>query len=239
MQLSDGVKKQPINVIISNKSDASVLKHIGLMDYFKSLGYDLDNCMTGAPNNQTANVSNGTYILNRFNYNWHSAECETSRGKPVLYLHAWTQNRTNEELGALFIAATVLTPDKQGDKVEQNGYDRGRDLFVSRATLDYSNNYIGSAANKSMEYKTQVVYNDTQLLANMPKDLDGAVTTDGRVPILLVEHRAIPSDQMPISYPGTMPMQQSGQSGRISYLSSVPTVAIAAMIVLSSLTFTL
>lgn len=239
MQLSDGVKKQPINVIISNKSDASVLRHTGLMDYFKSLGYEVESCFYGAPNNQTANVSNGTYILNRFGYNWHSAECDTNPDKPVLGIHAWSQNRTNEELGALFIAATVLTTNKQGDKVEQNGYDRGRDLFVSRATLDYSNDYIGSAANKSMEYKTQVVYNDTQLLANVPKDLDGDVTTDGRVPILLVEHRAIPSDQMPISYPSTMPMQQSGQPGRISNLSSMSTAAIAAMVALSTLTFTL
>lgn len=105
--------------------------------------------------------------------------------------------------GANFIAAAVVIAREGTDKVVDNGYNLGRDQLVALMTANNTGRPIASYSNelfkKKEEYKTTVVYNDTELLSNVTaNDLAFNISADERVPILLIQKTNISEGDSPI-----------------------------------------
>lgn len=193
-----------MNVIISNKSSLEVLNFDGMGDYFFSLGLLNGTCNNGEDaTNQFDHLqtsSSGSYGTD---VTWHMAECDT-RGRPGMrFKYYWQENATSMSFGAHFIAAAVVIARGGTDKVVDNGYNLGRDQLVAIMTANNTGRPIASYSNelfkKREEYRSTVVYNDTELLSNVTaNDLAFNISTDGRVPVLLIQKTNISEGESPI-----------------------------------------
>lgn len=137
--------------------------------------------------------------------------------------------------GATFISAAMTVPDEaqSDDTVIENGYDLGRDQFIARVTLNNTGAPVLDRTNKTQEFKTSVVYNDTKLLSNITADnLQFNIGTDGRIPILLVVKTDIPNNETPKTFP--LP---GSQAGITSFLPTTLTIIMAVMVGLIPMAF--
>ena len=76
----------------------------------------------------------------------HSPECDTSRNVSLRSRYHFMPSE-NVSQSALFIAAAIVIPEKDGDRIIDNGLDLGRDAFVARATLNNTNGPIANYGN--------------------------------------------------------------------------------------------
>ena len=225
-----------INVIISNKSDHSLLSEDGMSTYLGSLGYESGPCHAGDRLvGDQANVGNGKDTIMSTVFTWHSPRCDLVQN-PSLRFNYWTQTDSSKKQGAHFIAAAVVLPNKEGDQVVENGYDLGRDEFVAQATVNNTNTPVARRYNNTLEYRTQVVYNDTELLSNISAhDLQFNVGTDGRVPILLVSIVQSSSNETAKVYPIPHLSHPGSQASLASNLLWTVTVTITIMAIFANI----
>lgn len=128
----------------------------------------------------------------------------------------------------MFIGAAIAHSTADEVKVVENGYDLARDEIVARATSSHSGQPVIDYSNKSLAYKTTVVYYDTELLSNISaSDLLDNIGTDHRVPILLVETLSAPFKESTKSYPIF-----NGGAGVWASLPIVPLALFASIIAL-------
>lgn len=223
------------------------MNEIGMAAYISSLGYPSFPCPTGdSRNTQRANVYGKIVLVGNTDMIRHSPECETSQNVSLrfnYYFQDYYYQSGNTSDRAVFIAAAMVIPDKEGDKVIENGYDLGRDAFVARVTLNNTNGPIADARNDlnnrirsgftPVAYRTKVVYNDTDLLANVStQNFAYNVGTDRRVPILVVNKFNASSNETLASFP--LPKRSTshhgGQAGLVSSLPTTPLVLLAALL---------
>lgn len=88
---------------------------------------------------------------------------------------------------------------------------------MSRATLNSTNALIRDNTNRTQAFKTTVVFNDTELLANISDtDLQSGVGTDRRVPILLVERLIVSENDTLKEFPFSDPSLQGNGAPSIT-----------------------
>lgn len=226
---SNATKGLPLNLIISNKSDINMGGDLPtLSNFVYSLGFngpspDSLSRLTKLPLNDTISVAgykNGYLRQPEF----YSQGCLDSTKSCLQFVFS-TQIKRNQssfdaETAAVFIGAAIAHSTADGVKVVENGYDLARDEIVARATSSYSGQPVIDYSNKSLAYKTTVVYNDTELLSNVSASgLIDNVGTDRRVPILLVETLSAPFKESTKSYPIF--------NGGAAVWASLPTVSVA------------
>lgn len=184
----DGTKGTPFNLIISNKSDIAINQEFEFTHYFHSLGYE-DNVeyKNTLPRSMQANVGGSNFPITSTEFEWYSPDCKNPQLACLQFIY-WPQQGARNDYGARFITAAMANSSAEGVKVIDNGYDLARDQIVSRATLNSTSAPIRDNTNRTQAFKTTVVFNDTELLANISAtDLQSGIGTDRRVPILLVE----------------------------------------------------
>lgn len=219
-QSINGTQGYPLNVIISAKSDPGLKNRSTLTSYITALGLDEGHCPSGAPLDELkANVGNGDVVAQNGTNIFHTRRCVEPKTANFQVVY-WTQKDEHDNVGAIFISAATIVSPKQGDSPMENAYDAGRDLFVERAT----SNGTGTGGVHPISnpgYAAKVVYNDTQLLANISNhNLSGNIGTDGRVPILEVTK-----------------VNPNSQAGLSSYRPSIMTMVAAAMVASFPMTY--
>lgn len=236
---NNGTKGLPLNLIISNKSEVHYTSSPGIFHFFESLGY-------GIPGYNNSVSSNTLTMDDRMNIGlnslylpypkFFSIDCKDSQNPCLQFSFAHqidADGVLDNQNGAVFVTAALARSTSGGVKVVENGYDLARDQIVSKATSSYSGEPIVDSANKSIAYKTTLVYNDTELLSNISaSDLRDNVGTDRRVPVLLVEKLTAPFNEPTKSYPGYF----SG-AAITSPLSTVQVVLVTIIVSLLPLAF--
>ncbi|KZT39477.1 hypothetical protein SISSUDRAFT_1061080 [Sistotremastrum suecicum HHB10207 ss-3] len=134
---------EPINVIISAKSDSAVLKDQpndgGLRNYFQSIGFSGECLGQHEGDDQQADLGDGHGALNetaviRWDYGDPSlGTCkETINGGN--HFRYWIQNGPKANSGAIFLAVSYELPVAQNHDIIFNGYNLARDQLVGNAT---------------------------------------------------------------------------------------------------------
>lgn len=103
---------------------------------------------------------------------------------------------------------------------------------MTRATVNSINTPVARRYNNNSEYRTQVVYNDTELLSNISASyLQFNVGTDSRVPIQLVSIVQSSSNETPEVYPTPHLSHPGSQAGLTSYLpwTAIVTITVIAI----------
>ncbi|KAF9517273.1 hypothetical protein BS47DRAFT_1314570 [Hydnum rufescens UP504] len=138
---------EPINAIISAKSDPAVLVNQeisgGLLNYFLSFNFSIECLGQHLGGDQSANLGDGNGFQNetaviRYNYgNPHTGSCtETIQGGN--HFRYWIQNGTAANTGAIFLAVSYEQSMTAGHDIVPNGYDFGRDWLIGNATSQTS-----------------------------------------------------------------------------------------------------
>lgn len=216
--------KEPLNVIISGKSDKYVLSSDGFASYYRAIGFAVGSCL-GLSSNDTQKADlgdgNGNNPQAGIAREGEGQGCNESLhgGNHFRY---WFQNGTKANTNAVFIAASVELPIKQDHMIAKNGYDAGRDQLVGNATQ-------GTKTDKETgnQFKTNVVKDDTTLLKGISaSDLNHKIGTDGKVKVLQVQlvKRGKGNQQQHIN---------NGQTGIAAQLSNTPWLALAVLAALA------
>lgn len=231
----------PLNLIISNKSDIHSYSNPydsppqWYHDYFTSLGYGRVNYQDRShfnvlPLNDTVMLmgrAGPSFIIADF----FSPDCKDSNNPCLQFLYGTESTSTadkNYENSAAFVSSALVHSTNDSVEITDNGYDLARDQLVARATSSYSGEPVLHYSNKSIAYKTTVVYNDTELLSNvLSNELRDNVGTDAHVPVLLVKILYAPFNESTKSYPEF----KSGAAVWAS-LPTVSAVLFASMIAL-------
>ncbi|TDL23167.1 hypothetical protein BD410DRAFT_787473 [Rickenella mellea] len=173
---------EPLNVIISAKSDPFILTESGLHSYAKSIGFS-EECMGWHVGNlHHADLGDGEgkreeQFLARQHYFPVWGTCwESVRGGN--HFRAWKQNGTLANTGAWFLAVSKEENSGKNHKVVDDGYNLGRDWLVERAA---AGTYW-----KSMWWQAEVEWNEQDLLKRGKKGVNHGIEQDGRVAILTV-----------------------------------------------------
>ncbi|WFD28979.1 hypothetical protein MNAN1_003998 [Malassezia nana] len=178
--------REPMNVIISGRSDKSVMSDQGLLDYARSIGFSFECLHLHLGGLQHANLGDGRgYTPQLFEYRsilyhdspgaWIGACWESLAGGN--HFRVWRQNGTQANTGAWFLAVSKEKDVFQDHTITPNGYDVGRDLLVDAATKGGSFN--GKSWRASVEWKTG-------LLSPGRQGVNHNISLDSRVAILHV-----------------------------------------------------
>ncbi|KAF9028856.1 hypothetical protein BDP27DRAFT_1349938 [Rhodocollybia butyracea] len=177
-------KGEPLNVIISGKSDPSVLSEDGFTNYARSLGFS-NECLGlhfGAIHQADLGDGNGKI-------NEQLLAREYSFGGPVLgtcweslaggnHFRAWKQNGTSAPSGAWFLGVSKEENSGKHHEIVPNGYNLGRDFLISQA--------VSSPTHwNSIWWRTEVEL--VEGLLNPGKDgVNHGIEQDGLVAVLTV-----------------------------------------------------
>jgi len=138
---------EPINIVLSNLSDAAVLNDTeingGFRNYFLSLDFAAECLGQHAGADQGVNLGDGNGYLPE------TAVLRLDYGNPALgtcsetiqggnHIRYWVQNGPEANTGAFFIAASYELPIALGHNIIQDGYDLGRDWLIGNATSQKS-----------------------------------------------------------------------------------------------------
>jgi hypothetical protein len=93
----------------------------------------------------------------------------------------WRQNGPKANSGALFLAASTEKDVSQHHDIEDNGYNKGRDLIVEAASKDG-----GKTKHDGIDYETTVKTVDG-LLEPGDKGINHGIAVDGKVAVLTVK----------------------------------------------------
>ncbi|POY71663.1 hypothetical protein BMF94_5358, partial [Rhodotorula taiwanensis] len=174
---------EPLNVIISAKSSADVLKESGFISYSRSLGLwnECANLHLGDP--QVANLGDGKgwerelFVMREsvWPFPWVGSCLETITGGN--HFRAYKQNGTEADSGAWFLAASKEVDLRGKHKIAHNGYNIGRDLIVERASS--GSTYL------NRRYETKVEWLEG-LLRPGSEGMAHGIAQDGRIALLTV-----------------------------------------------------
>lgn len=176
---------EPLNVIISASSDPYVLTEEGLHMYTKSIGFSEECLGLHYGHIHEADLGDGLgrkseQFLARQHYFPVIGTCwESVRGGQ--HFRAWKQNGTAANSGAWFIAASKEQDSSKRHKITEDGYNRGRDYIVERATT--------GGRWKGMWWKAEVEWKEG-LLQRGKRGINHGIEQDGRVAILTEIGRA-------------------------------------------------
>ncbi|KIK69788.1 hypothetical protein GYMLUDRAFT_212647 [Collybiopsis luxurians FD-317 M1] len=133
---------EPLNVIISGKSDPYVLSESGFSDYARSLGFSSECLGVHVGHIHQANLGDGNerrdeQILARQYYFMGPAgpifgTCWESLAGGN-HFRAWKQNGTQADSGAWFLGVSKEQHAKKNHMIVPNGYNIGRDFVVEQA----------------------------------------------------------------------------------------------------------
>ncbi|POY75220.1 hypothetical protein BMF94_1852 [Rhodotorula taiwanensis] len=179
---------EPVNVVISNASDARVLTEEGFYDYARSLNFST-NCggiLLGGT--QSANLGDGmgmqqqVDILREDFGNLAGGTCEESLNGGN-HIRLWRQNGTTADSGAWFLAASKEENATLHHMIIPDGYDIGRDNFVERAvsgrTVSPTSGRIFSAA--AVNVSGNGYFADVST-----SEINHGISTDGIVTVLTI-----------------------------------------------------
>jgi len=173
---------EPLNVIISGQSSSSVLTDNGILNYAMAVGFSIE-CFgfhLGGP--QSANLGDGNGWVNQ------TLEIRQDYGNAYIgtclesiiggnHFRVYRQNGSEADSGALFLAVSSEEPASQNHNIVPNGYDIGRDLFVSGA--------VGKTKYGGVKYST-VAKNLTGLLPPGDTGVNHGIAQDGMTVLLTV-----------------------------------------------------
>jgi len=189
--------REPINVIISGRSDKSIMSDQGFLDYVRSIGFSFECLHIHLGGAQHANLGDGNgWVPQLYEYRelWfpHSpgvwlGSCWESLagGNHFRGMHTsrqntytvWKQNGTHADTGAWFLATSKEEDVSQHHMIIPNGYDIGRDLLVEAACK--GGTFKGKSWKASVEYRSG-------LLPEGRTSINHNISIDGRVAILTV-----------------------------------------------------
>ncbi|KAI0031915.1 hypothetical protein K488DRAFT_51090 [Vararia minispora EC-137] len=188
---NSGGGHEPLNVVILGTSDADVLVdqdvNGGLINYFQSIGFAGECLGQHEGVHQSANLGDGNGDVNE------TAVMRWAYGDPVIgtcresieggnHFRYWTQDGSQANSGAIFMAASYEDTAAQGHGILPNG-SRYRDWLVGNATaqssviptpnLTNTSTYTGQTTMNSYVYQTTVQY-ASGLLANSSNGINHA-----------------------------------------------------------------
>ncbi|SJX60191.1 uncharacterized protein SRS1_11505 [Sporisorium reilianum f. sp. reilianum] len=179
--------REPINVIISGKSDKHVLSDLGLKDYIRTIGFSFECLNLHMGNLQRADLGDGKgWIPEMFEYRetgfpgapgrWVGACWESLYGGN--HFRVWKQNGTLANTGAWFLAVSKEKNLKYHHTIDRDGYNVGRDLLVAAAERGGKWNNV--------YYKADVEWVDG-LLEPGRHGINHNIGQDGRTAVLTVK----------------------------------------------------
>ncbi|CAD6576879.1 MAG: hypothetical protein CYPHOPRED_006111 [Cyphobasidiales sp. Tagirdzhanova-0007] len=172
----NGGRGEPLNVIISGLSHASILTQAGLLKYVKTLGFEPECLNLHFGGAQTAHLADGN--------DWHEQVYEIRQAYfPIFgtcvqsavggnHFRAWKQNGTLADSGAWFLALSLEYDFRRYHNIKPNGYDHGRDDFARAAHRGHHH------------YVSDVKYLD---LIQPGRKFNHGISTDGRVALIRVD----------------------------------------------------
>ncbi|PIL22727.1 hypothetical protein GSI_15420 [Ganoderma sinense ZZ0214-1] len=174
---------EPLNIIISSESDPDILTESGMQTYIKSIGFSRECLGLHYGHIHDADLGDGLgrkpeQFLGRQHYFPIIGTCwESIRGGH--HFRAWRQNGTEANSGAWFLGASQEMDSSKNHMIVDDGYNRGRNYIVERATA-------GSHW-RGMWWKAEVEWRDG-LLESGNQGVNHGIEQDGLVAILTV-HR--------------------------------------------------
>lgn len=172
---------EPLNIIISGRSDPYILTDKGFEHYTKSLGYSQECLGLHYGNRHYADLGDGDMqkielILARQHYFpvWGTCWESLAGGH---HFRAWKQNGTQANSGAWFIGASKELDSSKHHTIVPNGWNLGRDWFVNNAIE--GTHYRNRWWNAEVEWRTD-------LLDEGSKGINHGIAQDGRIAVLTV-----------------------------------------------------
>ncbi|PKI85404.1 hypothetical protein MVES1_000121 [Malassezia vespertilionis] len=217
LTVSKSTKGEPLNVIISGKSDPYVSSQDGFASFSRSINFGNGSCLDIRGNNTAqANLGDGDGTKDEAGlFRWDNGCTEALNGGN--HFRYWVQNGSAADTKAIFIAASVEMPLNKDHNIVPNGYDMGRDQFVGNATQG-----ITVDQDTGNKFQTTIVANNTSLMKGISKnDLNHNIGTDGEVTVLQVKLTKKGS--------GSQDDQASdnGQTSLVSFLPFVQMLSLA------------
>ncbi|TFY75218.1 hypothetical protein EWM64_g8794 [Hericium alpestre] len=147
---------EPLNVIISGRSDPFILTEDGFERYAKSIGYSEECLGLHYGNLHEADLGDGEgrrlemYLVRQYYFPIWGTCWESFAGGH--HFRAWKQNGTVANSGAWFIAASKEEHSRKHHKITVNGYNDGRDWLVDNAVA--GTYYKGTWWKAEVEFRT-------------------------------------------------------------------------------------
>ncbi|KAK2465415.1 hypothetical protein APHAL10511_002769 [Amanita phalloides] len=210
---------EPLNIIISGKSDAAVLVDQaadgGLQNYFQSFGFGGECLGQHMGASQQANLGDGNGYLNETTeMRWDYGDPQFGTCKESIqggdHFRYWTQNGPKANSGAIFMASSYELPLSLQHDIIPNGYNLGRDWLIGNMTqtaiptlnLTTSSTFSGSTTANDYTYRNSVQY-VSGLLQNTSTGInhyasvgvDGGYAIDGLVAVVEVNIIGRPSSK--------------------------------------------
>lgn len=220
---------EPLNVIISSRSDPNVLTSAGLSEYFESLYFSPGSCAgISLGGSQQANLGDGLGYINqtdvlRFNYYAGDDGTCLESVKGGNHLRYWIQNGSSANTNAVFIAASVEMPAQQNHMIVPNGYDLGRDQLTGNAT-----NATGTTSPGGYKYTTTM--QQVNLLQNVQTaNINHGIGIDGNVNVLTV--KITKTGQLGANRDGNSSSTQQASSGALpSHTAILSSLAFSSLL---------
>ncbi|KAK1220668.1 hypothetical protein PQX77_016494 [Marasmius sp. AFHP31] len=175
---------EPLNVIISGRSDPYILTDEGFLEYTKSIGFSSECLGLHYGHIHEANLGDGNgrtkeQLLARQHYFpvWGTCWESLAGGN---HFRAWKQNGTWANTGAWFLAASKEKSSSKNHMIIPDGYNIGRDYLVSQATTPPGTRWKGKW------WLAKVDWHDGLIEAGK-EGINHGIEQDGRIAILTVE----------------------------------------------------
>ncbi|KAA1474754.1 hypothetical protein DENSPDRAFT_883035 [Dentipellis sp. KUC8613] len=172
---------EPLNVIISGRSDPYILSDEGFHHYAKSIGYS-EECLGlhyGAIHEADLGDGEGRrdemFLARQYYFPIWGTCWESFAGGH--HFRAWKQNGTTANSGAWFIGASKEEHSQKHHKITENGYNEGRDWLVENA--------VAGTYYKGIWWKAEVEFREG-LLEPGNNGVNHGIEQDGFVAILTV-----------------------------------------------------
>ncbi|KAH8979926.1 hypothetical protein EDB86DRAFT_3088402 [Lactarius hatsudake] len=173
---------EPLNVIISGLSSPWVLADGGFVHFANAVGFGIECFGAHLGDPQAANLGDGHGWVNQ------TLELRQDYGNPDIgtcweslvggnHLRLFRQNGPGANTGALFLAVSQEENVSNGHTITPNGYNIGRDKFVSGA--------LGVKSYQGVKYQS-VAQNVTGLLPPGSTGINHGIPTDGVTVLLTV-----------------------------------------------------
>ncbi|KAK0549974.1 hypothetical protein OC846_002591 [Tilletia horrida] len=179
--------REPINAIISGKSDPHVLTDAGLRDYIRTIGFSFECLNLHRGGRQRANLGDGDgWKEEAFEYRqtqipgapgrWIGSCWESLYGGN--HFRVWKQNGTLANTGAWFLAISKEKNLRARHAIDTDGYNIGRDLLIDSA--------IRGGLWQHYHWRADITWIDG-LMEPGADGINHNISVDGRVAVLHVK----------------------------------------------------
>jgi len=207
---------EPLNVIISGKSDAAVLvdqaQNGGLQNYFESFGFGGECLGQHVGDDQQADLGDGNGLVNETaEMRWDYGDPQFGTCKETVqggnHFRYWIQSGPSGNSGAIFMATSYELPLSLGHDIIQNGYNLGRDWLIGNITqspiptlnLTDSSTFSGTTSANNYTYQSTIQYvsgilpnTSYSINHNWSVPIDGVNAVDGLVAVIEVKIAEVP-----------------------------------------------